>query len=74
LHRKILEDLQKLENSENVNEDAVQQWVDEDSKLECYDFLSGNDVVPRVTCSYKETKNFEECLESDEENLVAHQK
>ncbi|GBL83874.1 hypothetical protein AVEN_100786-1 [Araneus ventricosus] len=31
-------------------------------------------IVSRVTCGSEETRNFEECPESDEENLVVHQK
>ncbi|GBN41106.1 hypothetical protein AVEN_77306-1 [Araneus ventricosus] len=40
LQRKILEDLRKLECSENVDEEAVKQWVNENSTLECCEVLS----------------------------------
>ncbi|GBM40660.1 hypothetical protein AVEN_31444-1, partial [Araneus ventricosus] len=36
--------------------------------------LRDDDIVSRVTCGSEETRNFEECPESDEENLVTHQK
>ncbi|GBM35983.1 hypothetical protein AVEN_78082-1 [Araneus ventricosus] len=60
LQRKILEDLRKLDCSENVDDEEVEQWINEDSTLE--------------SCGSEETRNFEECPESDEENLVIHQK
>ncbi|GBO08157.1 hypothetical protein AVEN_218873-1 [Araneus ventricosus] len=74
LQRKILEDLRKLDCSENVDEEAVEQWINEDSTLECCEVLSDDYIVSRVTCGSEETRNFEECPESDEENLVTHQK
>ncbi|GBM30157.1 hypothetical protein AVEN_213209-1 [Araneus ventricosus] len=64
----------QLDCSENVDEKAVEQWINEDSTLECYEVSSDDDIVSRVTCGSEETKNFEECPESDEENLVTHQK
>ncbi|GBN12607.1 hypothetical protein AVEN_209355-1, partial [Araneus ventricosus] len=36
--------------------------------------LRDDDIVSRVTCGTEETRNFEECPESDEENLETHQK
>ncbi|GBM18012.1 hypothetical protein AVEN_100959-1 [Araneus ventricosus] len=60
--------------SENMDEEAVEQWINEDSTLECGEVLSDDDIVSRVTCGSEETRNFEECPESDEENLVTHQK
>ncbi|GBN83031.1 hypothetical protein AVEN_81433-1, partial [Araneus ventricosus] len=63
-----------VDRSENVDEEAVEQWINEDSTLECCEVLSDDDVVSRVTCGSEETRNFEECPESDEENLVTHQK
>ncbi|GBM70594.1 hypothetical protein AVEN_5969-1 [Araneus ventricosus] len=60
--------------SENVDGEAVEQWIKGDSTLECCEVLSDDDIVPRVTCGSEETRNFEECPESDEENLVTHQK
>ncbi|GBM98843.1 hypothetical protein AVEN_188104-1 [Araneus ventricosus] len=48
--------------------------MNEDSALECCEVLSDDDIVSRVTCSPEETRNFEECPASDEENLVTHQK
>ncbi|GBL79988.1 hypothetical protein AVEN_220157-1, partial [Araneus ventricosus] len=50
------------------------QSVNEDSTLECCEVLSDDDIAPRVTCGSEETRNFEECPASDEENLVTHQK
>ncbi|GBM91545.1 hypothetical protein AVEN_83472-1 [Araneus ventricosus] len=46
----------------------------EDSTLECCEVLSDDDIVSRVTCGSEETRNFEGCPESDEENLVTHRK
>ncbi|GBO28418.1 Jerky -like [Araneus ventricosus] len=74
LHRKILEDLRKLDCSENVDEEAVEQWINEDSTLECCEVLSDVVIVSRATCGSEETRNFEECPESDDENLVTHHK
>ncbi|GBM59035.1 hypothetical protein AVEN_7416-1 [Araneus ventricosus] len=74
LQRKILEDLRKLDCSENVDEEAVEQWINEDSTLECCKVLSDDDIVSHVTCGSEETRNFEEHPESDEENLTTHQK
>ncbi|GBO39980.1 hypothetical protein AVEN_224478-1 [Araneus ventricosus] len=64
----------RLDCSENVDEEAVEQWINEDSTLECCEVLSDDDIVSRVTCGSEETSNFEECPESDEENLVTQQK
>ncbi|GBM29533.1 hypothetical protein AVEN_212251-1 [Araneus ventricosus] len=50
------------------------QWINEDSTLECCEVLSDDDIVSRVTCDSEETRNFEECPKSNEENLVMHQK
>ncbi|GBN05056.1 hypothetical protein AVEN_71189-1 [Araneus ventricosus] len=71
---KNLEDLRKLDCSENVDEEAVEQWINEDSTLECCEVFSDDVIVSRVTCGSEETRNFEECPESDKENLVTHQK
>ncbi|GBN37963.1 hypothetical protein AVEN_207330-1, partial [Araneus ventricosus] len=46
----------------------------EDSTLECCEVLSDDDIVSRVTCGSEETRNFEECPKSDEENLAIRQK
>ncbi|GBN31935.1 hypothetical protein AVEN_37920-1 [Araneus ventricosus] len=59
----------QLDCSENVDEEAAEQWINEDSTLECCEVLSDDDIVSRVTCGSEETRNFEECPESDEENL-----
>ncbi|GBN20601.1 hypothetical protein AVEN_211220-1 [Araneus ventricosus] len=67
-------DLRNLDCSENVDEAAVEQWINEDSTLECCEDLSDDDIVFRVTCGSEEARNFVECSESDEENLVTHQK
>ncbi|GBN89570.1 hypothetical protein AVEN_209552-1, partial [Araneus ventricosus] len=64
----------QLHCSENVDEEAVEQWINENSTLECCEVLSNDDIVSRVTSGSEETRIFEECLESDEENLVTHQK
>ncbi|GBN52175.1 hypothetical protein AVEN_260520-1 [Araneus ventricosus] len=64
----------QLDCSENVDEEAVEQRINEDSTLECFEVSSADDIVSRVTCFSEETRNFEECPESDEENLVTHQK
>ncbi|GBO11807.1 hypothetical protein AVEN_30243-1 [Araneus ventricosus] len=50
------------------------QWNNGLTTLECCEVLSDDDIVSRVTCGSEETRNFEECPESDEENLVTHQK
>ncbi|GBN34627.1 hypothetical protein AVEN_129373-1 [Araneus ventricosus] len=73
LQRKILEDLRMLDCSENVDEKAVEQWINEDSTLECCEVLIGDDIVSRVTCDSEDTKNFEEFPEGDDEILVTHQ-
>ncbi|GBM46315.1 hypothetical protein AVEN_88009-1 [Araneus ventricosus] len=64
----------QLDSSENVDEEAVEQWINEDSTSESCKVLSDDDIVSRVSCGSEETRNFEECPESDEENLVTHQK
>ncbi|GBL56324.1 hypothetical protein AVEN_62536-1 [Araneus ventricosus] len=64
----------QLDCSENVDEEAVEQWINEDSTLECCEVLSDDDIVSRVTCGSEETRNLEECPESDEENLATRQK
>ncbi|GBN23075.1 hypothetical protein AVEN_267847-1, partial [Araneus ventricosus] len=68
------EDLTKLDWSENVDEEAVEQWINEDSTWECCEDLSDDDIVSHVTSGSEETRNFEKCPEIDEENLVTHQK
>ncbi|GBM44913.1 hypothetical protein AVEN_94517-1 [Araneus ventricosus] len=50
------------------------QWSNGLTTLECCEILSDDDIVSRVTCGSEETRNFEECPESDVENLVVHQK
>ncbi|GBM28032.1 hypothetical protein AVEN_201942-1 [Araneus ventricosus] len=57
-----------------MDEEAVEQWINEDSTLECCEVLSDDDIVPRVTYGSEETRNFKECPESDEESLITHQK
>ncbi|GBN94473.1 hypothetical protein AVEN_225526-1, partial [Araneus ventricosus] len=64
----------QLNCSENVDEEAVEQWINENSTFECCEVLSDDDIASRVTCGSEETRNFEECPERDEENLVTHQK
>ncbi|GBL89235.1 hypothetical protein AVEN_225784-1 [Araneus ventricosus] len=64
----------QLDCSENVDKEAVEQWINEVLTLECCEVLSDDDIVSHVTCGSEERRNFEECPESDEENLVAHQK
>ncbi|GBM87695.1 hypothetical protein AVEN_127688-1, partial [Araneus ventricosus] len=74
LQRKILEDFRKLDCSEKVDEETVEQRINEDSTLGCCEVLSDDDIVSRVTCGSEETRNFEECPAIDEENLLTHQK
>ncbi|GBL82301.1 Tigger transposable element-derived protein 2 [Araneus ventricosus] len=57
LQRKILEDLRKLNCSENVDEEAVEQWINEDSTLKCCEVLSDNDIVFRF---YMQEDNMED--------------
>ncbi|GBN94566.1 hypothetical protein AVEN_192853-1 [Araneus ventricosus] len=64
----------QLDCSENEDEEAVEQWVNEDSTLECCKVLSDDYIVSHATCGSEETRNFEECSESDEDNLGTHQK
>ncbi|GBM69956.1 hypothetical protein AVEN_210607-1 [Araneus ventricosus] len=64
----------QLDCSENVDEEAVEQWINEDSTLECCEVLRDDDIVSRVTCGSEETRNLEECPKSDEDNLVTPQK
>ncbi|GBN00128.1 hypothetical protein AVEN_184303-1 [Araneus ventricosus] len=65
----------QLDCSENVDEEAVEQWINKDSILEFCEVLSDDDdIVSHVTCGSEETRNFDECSESDEENLVTYQK
>lgn len=64
LERKITEDLKKLKCSENVVEEAVQQWIN--GQLEFYEVLNDDDIASQVTCGSEETRNFEKCLESNE--------
>ena len=40
----------------------------------CYDVLSDDDIWLRVVCDSEKTRNYGECSESDEENLVTYQK
>ncbi|GBN36522.1 hypothetical protein AVEN_92941-1 [Araneus ventricosus] len=60
-----------LDCSENVDEEAVEQRIKEDSTLVRCEVLSDN-IVSRVTCGSEEIKTFEECPASDEENLPIH--
>lgn len=43
--KKIMEDLGKWNCFEIEDEEAVQQWMNEDSKFECYDALSDDYFV-----------------------------
>ena len=56
MQRKILENLKQLESSKNMNEEAVKQGINEDSKLGCYELLSDEDIVTRVVYGSEETK------------------
>ncbi|GBL88754.1 hypothetical protein AVEN_119002-1 [Araneus ventricosus] len=49
----------QLDCSENVDEEAVEQWINEDSTLECCEVLSDDGIVSRVTCGSEEIRNFE---------------
>ncbi|GBN88379.1 hypothetical protein AVEN_270134-1 [Araneus ventricosus] len=64
----------QLDCSKNVDDEAVEQRINEDSKMESCEVLSDDDIMSRVTCGTEKTRNFEECPESDEENLVKRQK
>jgi len=37
--------LQKLDSTENIDKEAVQKWIEEYLKLECYKVLKGDDIV-----------------------------
>ncbi|GBM81860.1 hypothetical protein AVEN_219818-1 [Araneus ventricosus] len=74
VHPTLIPGRLQLDCSENVDEEAVEQWINEDSTLECCEILSDDDIVYRVTCGSEETRDSEECPESDEENLVTRQK
>ncbi|GBM31379.1 hypothetical protein AVEN_99600-1 [Araneus ventricosus] len=52
------------------------QWNNGLTKIRHWnvEVLSDDDIVSRVTCGSEEIRNFDECPESDEENLVTHQK
>ena len=64
--------MKKLDCSESVDKEAVQQWIYENSKVECYKVLSDDDIVLQVACDSEKIRNYEECSESNEENLVTH--
>ncbi|GBN32820.1 hypothetical protein AVEN_107017-1 [Araneus ventricosus] len=49
----------QLDCSENVDEEAVERWINEDSTSECCEVLSDDDIVSRATCGSEETRNFE---------------
>lgn len=72
MHSKFLEDLRRLNCSENGDEEAAQQRIIEDSKLACYKVLRDDDNVSCVNRGLVEGSNFEECSASDEENLITH--
>lgn len=74
MQRKATEGLRKLNCSENVNGEEVQQWINNDLKLEFFEVLSDGDIMLRVGCGYEEIRNFENCPESKEENLETHTK
>lgn len=45
LHRKNMENLRKLNFCKNRRKDVVQQKINEDSTLECYEVLRECDIV-----------------------------
>lgn len=51
MQREILEGLKKLNYSENVDKETVQNWINKDLKMEYYSDLSVKDIVLYVTCS-----------------------
>lgn len=57
-----------------MGKEAVQKWIKKDSKLECYEVISDNDIKSCVFCGSEEAKNFEKYSESDGENLLTHPK
>ncbi|GBM33850.1 hypothetical protein AVEN_175686-1 [Araneus ventricosus] len=48
----------QLDCSEDVDEEAVEQWINEDSTLECCAVLSDYDIVSRVSCGSEKNKKF----------------
>lgn len=64
LQRKILEDLRESDCSKNNAEEAVQEWLNKDVKLECYNAMC--DIMLPFTCG-SET---EQCPATDDNNLI----
>lgn len=65
----FLEDLGKL----NMDKEAMPQWINENSNLECYEYLSDNDTVSRVACGLERNRDFFlKCPENAEENPLTH--
>ncbi|GBN61820.1 hypothetical protein AVEN_62880-1, partial [Araneus ventricosus] len=48
----------QLDCSENADEEEVEQWINEDSTLDCCEVLSDDDIVSCVTYGSEETRNF----------------
>lgn len=44
-----------------MNEETVQQRIDEDSKLECHEVLSDDDILSSIPDRLVEETNFEKC-------------
>lgn len=65
MQRKILEYLRKLNCSGNIDQEAMKQWINGDSKFECYKFLNDEGIVYRVTYGSEEARNFKKIPECD---------
>lgn len=50
----FLEDLGKL----NMDKEAMPRWINENSNLECYEYLSDNDTVSHVACGLERNRDF----------------
>lgn len=48
LKRKMIEDMRKLNCFEKAKKETVQQWINENLKLKCYEILSDDDIVSHV--------------------------
>ncbi|GBO20045.1 hypothetical protein AVEN_9657-1, partial [Araneus ventricosus] len=52
----------QFDYSENVDEESVEQWINEDSTLEYCEVLSDDDIVSHVTCGSEETRDLKNVL------------
>lgn len=65
-----MEDLRKLNRSENVGKEKVQQWINNGSKFGCYEALSGN----RMSFRIQKKKEFRKIPKNYEEKFVTPSK